>query len=125
STYIDITGEVVYDGLGDSDNAPYACYADITGYIMDLDNAEGEYTVANVRASEGNYGSSTDPYFTGGSSAGWTIFLVYKDRALPARFITSFDGFAAITQAGQSSVDVPVSGFRTNPTGPVRANLMT
>ncbi|MGS2739651.1 T9SS type B sorting domain-containing protein [Sinomicrobium sp. M5D2P17] len=123
SAYTDITGEVVYDGLGNSDNAPYACYADITEYITTLNNAEGEYTVANVRAAEGTYGGTGTNNFTGGSSAGWTIFLVYEDLALSAKFITSFDGFADVR--GNQSVDVPVSGFRTPPTIPVRANLMT
>ena len=125
SDYTDINGEVVYDGLGDSNNAPYACYADITAYVQELGtNAEGTYTVANVKASQGMYNGSNG-VFSGGSSAGWTIFLVYEDRALPARFITSFDGFASVVQAQQSTVDVPVSGFTTNPVGPVRANLMT
>lgn len=121
--YTDISGEVVYDGYNspgfDEDNGPYVCYADITQYITALNDAEGEYTLANIRAGQG------DKYYFGGGSAGWTIFFVYEDRALPARFITSFDGFAAITSGGASSVDVPVSGFRTNPAGPVRANLMT
>ncbi|MGS2764154.1 T9SS type B sorting domain-containing protein [Sinomicrobium sp. M5D2P9] len=121
--YTDIVGEVIYDGYNssgfDEDNGPYACFADITDYITSLNNPEGEYTVANIRVGEGN------KYYFGGASAGWTIFFVYEDLALPAKFITSFDGFAAVTRDGQSSVDVPVSGFRTNPVGPVRANLMT
>ncbi|MBC9798318.1 T9SS type B sorting domain-containing protein [Sinomicrobium weinanense] len=121
--YMDITGEVIYDGYNspdfDEDNSPYACYADITEYIAALDNPEGEYTLANIRAGQGS------KYYFGGGSAGWTIFFVYEDLALQARFITSFDGFAAITRDGESRVDIPVSGFRTNPVGPVRANLMT
>ncbi|WP_161554488.1 T9SS type B sorting domain-containing protein [Sinomicrobium soli] len=126
SVYRDIEGEVIFDGYtsGNSSvtsNSPYACYADITSYITSLSDAEGEYTVANVRAAEGQYKGFNN--FTGGSSAGWTIFLVYEDLSLPARFITSFDGFSWVRD--QQSVDVPVSGFRTNPTGQVRADLMT
>ncbi|SFW38024.1 gliding motility-associated C-terminal domain-containing protein [Sinomicrobium oceani] len=123
SGYLDLTGEVIFDGHNasgfDEDNGPYACFVDITEHVRDLDNPEGEYTLANVRVGRGN------KYYFGGASGGWTIFFVYEDLALPAKFITSFDGFAAITRDGQSSVDVPVSGFRTNPVGPVRANLMT
>jgi len=119
STYTNITGSIVYDegvsNLLTNDCLPYAAYADVTSLINPT-NAEGNYTVADVRASLGN--NSGCP---GGNAAGWNLFLVYSDPKLPGKFITTFDGFAGI-QNGET-LNIPVSGFQSNPAGNVNAKL--
>nr|WP_315141126.1 T9SS type B sorting domain-containing protein [uncultured Flavobacterium sp.] len=118
--YNDITGELIYDainqpnGIGSDRNRPYACYADVTSLLQPLTNANGTYTVANVLSSTG-YNSNT------GLSAGWSLYIVYEDPKLPARSITSYDGFSGI--GGATTLDINVSGFRTIPSGPVNASF--
>lgn len=116
--YNDITGQIIYDAnttpIGSDNNKTYACYADITSLVAGQTDAQGVYTVANVKSSEGTNSGT-------GLSAGWSIYVVYEDPTLPAKYITSFDGFSAI--GGATTLDIPVSGFKTIPTGPVRVKF--
>ncbi|MBE0392147.1 T9SS type B sorting domain-containing protein [Flavobacterium sp. PL002] len=118
TAYNDITGVVIHDAnsapIGTDNNKAYACYADITALITPLTDAQGTYTVANVLSSQGKNGGT-------GLSAGWSIYVVYEDPTLPAKYITSFDGFSGI--GGPTTLDIPVSGFKTIPTGPVRVKF--
>jgi gliding motility-associated-like protein len=115
--YNDIVGQVIYDAdpapIGG--NKPYSCYADVTSLLTGLANPQGTYTVANVLSSQGSNGGT-------GLCAGWSLFIVYEDPTLPSKSITSFDGFSGITSS-TGTLDIPVSGFRTIPTGPVRAEF--
>ncbi|NER14205.1 DUF11 domain-containing protein, partial [Leptobacterium flavescens] len=118
-TYQDITAdEILFDGFNDpvfGVNAPYACYADVTSIISGLGDPNGEYFVANVRATNG--------FISGGGSAGWTLVVVYENPTLPGKFITTFDGFAGV-DSSSGSVDVDYNGFITLPAPfPVRANI--
>ncbi|MGJ8659795.1 MAG: beta strand repeat-containing protein, partial [Cellulophaga fucicola] len=118
-SYVDISAdEVLFDGFGDADfgyYSPYACYKDITSIVTGLADPNGEYTVANIRASVGESPS-------GGVSGGWTMVVVYENPTYPGKYITTFDGYAGI-KSGES-VDIPVSGFTTLPAPfPVNARL--
>lgn len=119
-SYVDITAdEILHDGFTSSDisvrqNSPYACYADVTDLISGLADPQGEYTVANVRATTGQIG--------GGASAGWTLVIVYENPTLTGKRITTFDGFARVRNENPI-VDIDYSGFNTIPVGPVRANI--
>ncbi|MFD2550708.1 T9SS type B sorting domain-containing protein [Bizionia sediminis] len=116
--YNDITGEIIYDAvstpIGSNGSTPYACYADVTGLVQSLADPNGTYTVGNMTSSLGYHGGT-------GLCGGWSLFVVYEDPALPGKAIVSFDGFSAI--GGATTLDVPVSGFRTIPVGPVRAKF--
>jgi gliding motility-associated-like protein len=111
--YADITGSVIWDATAAElgGNRPYACYADVTALVSA--GASGNYTVANVLSSLGKNGGT-------GLSAGWSLVVIYEDPTLPARSITTFDGFSGISTAS-GNLNIPVSGFRTIPSGPVRA----
>jgi uncharacterized repeat protein (TIGR01451 family) len=114
--YNNIVGQLIYDAnltpIGGDNSKPYACYADVTALVTGLANPEGVYTVADVISSTGTNGGT-------GLSAGWSLFIIYEDPSLTSKSIVSFDGFSAI--AGASTLDIPISGFRTIPVGPVRA----
>ncbi|MFH6970007.1 T9SS type B sorting domain-containing protein [Flavobacterium petrolei] len=116
--YNDIVGTVIHDSgtnvIGTS--YPYACYADVTSLVTGAGNPnpEGTYTVANVSSKVGSNGGT-------GLSAGWSLYIVYEDPKLAAKSITSFDGFSAISST--ENLDILVTGFRTIPTGPVRAKF--
>ncbi len=115
SSYIDIKGEIIFDGLnkrGFDASAPYAVYADITNFVKDLELPTGEYIVANIKATQGQ--------IEGGVSGGWTIFFVYEDGSEPGKFITSFDGFAGVTDR---ATDIAYTGFKTVPEGNVFAKF--
>jgi hypothetical protein len=113
--YTDVRGTVIFDGLGKKgfdESAPYAVYADITDLVKELGSATGEYTVANIKATQG--------VVEGGVSGGWTMFFVYEDENESAKFITSYDGFAGVTD---KSTDILFTGFKTLPDGKVFAKL--
>lgn len=113
--YTDIVGQTIFDGLKDKEYleyAPYAVYADITDYVKELTNPTGVYTVANVKATKGA--------ISGGVAGGWTIFFVYEDTQMSGKFITSFDGFAGVTE---KSTDIVFNGFETLPQGIVNAKI--
>ncbi|MBR9855219.1 MAG: DUF11 domain-containing protein, partial [Algicola sp.] len=119
SAYVDITAdEILFDGNGDSDfgsYAPYACYKDVTSMLTGIANPDGEYFVANVRASSGDN-------VQGGVSGGWSLVVVYENPTYPGKYITTFDGYAGI-KSGET-VDIPFSGFTTLPSPfPVNAKL--
>ncbi|WP_321826081.1 T9SS type B sorting domain-containing protein [Maribacter dokdonensis] len=119
-TYQDITAdEIIFDGNGDVDfgyYSPYAAYKDVTSIVAGLGNPNGDYFVANVRASTGNS-------ISGGISGGWKMVIVYENPNLPGdKFITTFDGYAGV-KSGES-IDIPVNGFTTLPAPfPVYANM--
>ncbi|TDS18624.1 gliding motility-associated-like protein [Maribacter caenipelagi] len=118
--YQDITAdEIIFDGNGDADfgyYSPYAAYKDVTSIVSGLANPNGDYFVANVRASTGNN-------ISGGISGGWKMVIVYENPNLPGdKFITTFDGYAGV-KSGES-IDIPVNGFTTLPAPfPVYANM--
>lgn len=87
-------------------------YANITGLVQALDIPYGAYTVANVRATNGR--------ISGGSSAGWTIIIVYEEDNAQGKMITTYDGFAGVTK---KSTDIRFHGFKTLPDGDVKATI--
>ncbi len=114
--YEEIQGEILYDGFekeGFLENAPYAVYANITDKVKQAKNPNGTYTVANIKATLGT--------LSGGVSAGWTLVFVYEDDNLSGKQITSFDGFAGVTN---KSTNINFSGFHTLSEGEVKAKIL-
>jgi hypothetical protein len=115
SHYREVKGELLFDGKKQpmlKNTAPYVAYADITTWVKELQNPNGSYTVANVRATQGK--------IPGGSAGGWLIYFVYEDPNDTAKFIVSYDGFAGITARPH---EIDFSGFKVLPKGQVRAQL--
>jgi hypothetical protein len=113
--YSDVKGELIYDGIEDKDfkeSAPYVMYADITEMVTNSKKPFGTYTVANVKSTTG--------IISGGISGGWSIFFVYEDPKMTGKYITTYDGFAGITD---KSLDINFSGFQTLPEGKVNAKI--
>ncbi|SDB41714.1 gliding motility-associated C-terminal domain-containing protein [Flavobacteriaceae bacterium MAR_2010_188] len=118
SVYTNITGEIVYDAIGnpivsennEPGNTPYACYAEVTDMLAGLSGVEGTYTLANVTSSLG-FNNST------GLSAGWSLVVIYEDPNLHAKSFTTYDGFSHIYDDHYEQVQV--TGFTTPPAGPI------
>lgn len=131
-SYIDLTADTAPDLIGEEDDiifdgydysninnsfkdSPYICYKNITDLVRANPNPNGEYTIANIRATKG--------VRNGSSSAGWVMVVIYENPSQTGKFISLFDGYAGLS-GSIGSVDVNVNGFKTLPSGfPVNARL--
>jgi large repetitive protein len=110
-------GPNVTDSFKDS---PYVCFKDVTSIVGNLTNADGEYTVANVRAARGKR--------DGGGAGGWSLVVVYESPTLTSKYISIFDGYVGVNpDSGVNqlkSVEFDVNGFQTLPSPlPVNAKI--
>ncbi len=106
--YTGLTGTVASSG---SINR-YQGFRDVTALVQaQAPGTTGTYTVANVRATLG-----------AGNYAGWSLVVVVRDSAQPARNLVVFDGLEVVSAA---NVTIPLSGFTTPPAGPVNVRLGT
>lgn len=115
SQYTSIQGQLLFDGINakaTQDMAPYAVFADVTSLVQSLANPFGVYTVANVSATLGT--------LSGGSAAGWSLFVVYEDASMSEKFISLNDGFLSMSQ---QPIDFTYMGFHTPTSGEVRVKL--
>ncbi len=113
--YTNLVGELIFDGINENkfkESAPYAMYADITDIVKNLQDPTGTYTVANIKATQGKV--------SGGVAAGWSMFFVYEDADMTGKFITTYDGFAGVTD---KPTEINFSGFQTLPMGEVKAKI--
>ncbi|WP_233884933.1 T9SS type B sorting domain-containing protein [Tenacibaculum piscium] len=89
----------------------YTCFKDITALVQAESNPNGVYTAANILATEGKAAGT-------GSAAGWTMIVVYENESETRKNISIFDGYADVTD---TEVELSYSGFKTIPTGNVKA----
>ena len=119
--YHNLVGHKVYDGnhivssTGWDQNKGQRAYvyrADVTNLLT---NIGATYTVADMQAPFGTEDSGA------GYAAGWNLVIVYEDLARESRNITLFDGFSVV-RSGRYP-DISISGFKTVPSGPVKARI--
>jgi len=91
-----------------SNGGGYTAFADVTELVSAA--GAGTYTVANVQTGTG-----------GNSFAGWSLVVAYSDADEPLRNLSVFDGLKVVS--GTSSVDIPLSGFKTPSSGMVKTTL--
>jgi large repetitive protein len=124
--YIDIVADNAADPVNDEDaiivsptrtpfvyNRPYVCYKNVTTLLQSLADPNGEYFVANQRASRGRNPN--------GNSGGWSLVVIYESPTVTSKYISTFDGFANVS--GSTQVDFNINGFRTIPFGTVRSKI--
>ncbi len=87
----------------------YGAFVDVTSQVRR--SGSGVYTVANIQAATGE-----DRY------AGWALVVAYEAFGDPPRNLTVFDGLQSVTQS-KPALTIPVSGFQTPLSGPVRTKL--
>lgn len=112
--YKNIKGEVIFDGHDKkffAANSPYVCYAEVTS-ILQSSNSNGYFTVANVRATEG--------VITGGSSAGWVLYVVYEQEDASPKYIRTHHGLSLLNK---EPLDISLNNFRTKELGAVEASI--
>ena len=120
--YHDLVGTAVFDdnvvlsstGYGGADKGQkaYVYRTEVTNLLSGIGNT---YTVANIQAPNGYEDSGV------GYAAGWTLVIVYEDPARESRNVTLFDGFSVVKSG--VSPNIRISGFKTVPSGPVRAKI--
>ena len=107
--YVTVTASQLDSSGANDDTTPYQGFADVTATVRAA--GTGTYGVANVQT-----GTGRDRY------AGWSISVVYRDPAQPARNLTVFDGFQEVSRS-RGSQTITVAGFQTPPSGPVTTRL--
>ena len=117
SFYQNISGKILFDRFKFekskyTDNAPYVCYADVTDIISESQNRNGNYTVANIKATQG--------FTSGGSSAGWLLHIVYETETDIPKYITTYHGLSTIKK---TPLDIKLKDFKTVTEGPVKPSL--
>ncbi len=113
--YQDITGTIIYNGIENPThaiNSPYVCYAEVTELLNDAGEINGEYAVANMRATNG--------YISGGSAGGWMLYVIYQLPTERAKHITTFNGFALVNK---EPVDIKYEDFKGLNQGYVKTEI--
>jgi hypothetical protein len=103
--YQNITGNVLFDGAKNPAfalNTPYVCFTDVTKQLQEAKQVNGEYTVANINATQG--------FVAGGSAAGWMLYVVYEAPTSKPKYITTFNGFSHI---GNQPEIISLDEFKT------------
>lgn len=115
--YVPISGELIYDGINDEtlkNTAPYVYYANVTSLLTTASKVEGDYTVANMRATLGQV--------EGGSAAGWALVIVYENPDSNVKKIITYDGFLAITN--EAAKTFSFKGFKTPEADDFKTRIM-
>ncbi|MDW5289043.1 hypothetical protein [Formosa sp. PL04] len=113
--YTEIKGLIVYDSYLNSsfnDSKPYVCYSDVTELLQETETVNGNYTVANIRATEG--------YVSGGCSGGWLLYVVYENPDDKPKYFTSYNGFLEVDK---EVIDITFADFKTNEVGNIKTSL--
>ncbi len=116
SSYKTITGKIIYDDFtikAFPNNTPYACYADITNLLNETKQVNGEYTLANIRATQG--------FISGGCSGGWLLYVVYEAPSDHPIYVTTYNGFIQVNKKNTSTI--VFKDFKTQEEGFVKTNL--
>ena len=111
-----VEGEVIFDAnkSGEFKNdSPYSCRADVTEYFKSLEDPNGLFTVANIKAVQGMP--------QGGSAGGWLLYVVYKDATQPSKYFTTYDGFRQVNKKG---LEITFDDFQAKTTGPTTSTLV-
>ena len=112
-SYQTLSADEMIDFTGPYTTSYYG-FKNITN-IVQSNGINSRYTLADM-VSENDYNCW----------GGWTIVVVYKNVSEAMRNLTVFDGFANISDFGSvsyQSVDIPISGFVTPPSGPINFEL--
>jgi hypothetical protein len=79
---------------------------------MISNNPYGEYTIANIKATQG--------FIEGGVSGGWILYFVYEDTSKDPKYITLYDGFAHVYN---KPISINLSDFFTPKSGNINSKI--
>ncbi len=107
--YETLIGKIIFDSYNTEvfkTNSPYVCYADVTTKLQNLATINGTYTVANVKATEGE--------ISGGGSAGWLLYVIYEDPSESPKYFTTYNG---LVEVNKEVIDIDFKGFKSKEEG--------
>ncbi len=113
--YETLNGKIIFDSYGTkvfTANSPYVCYADVTSKLQNLKSINGTYTVANIKATEGE--------ILGGGSAGWLLYVVYEDASESPKYFTTYNG---LVEVNKEAVEINFKGFKSKEEGIVTTTI--
>ncbi len=113
--YEALNGKIIFDSYNTgvfTANSPYVCYADVTQKLNGLTSLEGTYTVANVKATEGE--------ILGGGSAGWLLYIIYEDASESPKFFTTYDG---LVEVDKEPVEIIFWDFKSKKEGKFKTSI--
>ncbi|OIQ23478.1 hypothetical protein [Lacinutrix sp. MedPE-SW] len=113
--YKNISGKVIFDGADNSNftlNSPYVCMADVTKLLKSAKQVNGNYTIANIKATKG--------FISGGSAAGWLLYVVYEAPTKNPKYITTYNGFAPVSG---KPVKLNFSNFKALEKGDINTSI--
>ena len=111
-----IKGEVIFDANKNGkfkNDSPYSCRADVTKYFKSLEDPNGLFTVANIKAVQGMP--------QGGSAGGWLLYIVYHDATQSPKYFTTYDGFRQVNKKG---LEITFDDFQAKSTGSTTSTLV-
>ncbi len=114
-SYEAIQGNVIFDSYATevfTTNSPYICYADVTSKLQGLATIKGTYTIANVKATEGE--------ISGGGSAGWLLYVVYEDPTESPRYFTTYNG---LVEVNKEAIDIDFKDFKSKEEGVINTTI--
>ncbi|MHA7057175.1 OmpA family protein [Aquimarina sp. M1] len=114
--------EIIHDYYNDDKSLfkQYSCYKDITAQVMSLEDPTGTYTVANIPATTSEI--NDDAALGNGLAGGWTMVVIYEDKAKPRKRFYVYDGFVNIDSKAKP-VEFSFDNFQTIPEGAVHAKI--
>ncbi len=110
-----IKGDIVFDSFEKGifpGSSPYVCYADVTEHLQKKPGFNGTYTVADIRATEGN--------ISGGSSAGWLLYIVYENPLESPKYFTTYNG---LVEVNKKPVEITFKDFKTKKAGDINTTI--
>lgn len=116
SHYIPIEGTVIMDEKTSKkleNTHPYVCFADVTSLLQNTENTNGDYTLANMRATQG--------FAPGGSAGGWLLYIIYENDLESAKYFTVYNGFADVYE---EPVNILFQNFKTPEKGDIKTSLL-
>jgi len=114
-TYEALNGKIIFDSYNTGvfiTNSPYVCYADVTKKLNSLTSLKGTYTVANVKATEGE--------ILGGGSAGWLLYIIYEDDSESPKYFTTYDG---LVEVDKEPVEIIFRDFKSKKEGKFKTSI--
>lgn len=113
--YIPITGKTIFDSFNNdvfATNTPYVCYADVTSLMQNLPSINGAYTVANIKATEGEV--------FGGGAAGWLLYIVYEDPEESPKYFATYNGLIGLSE---EPMEMTYRGFLSKEEGDIKTTI--
>ncbi|MCB0452702.1 MAG: hypothetical protein KDC94_07385 [Aequorivita sp.] len=114
-TYESLNGKIIFDSYNTevfTTNSPYVCYADVTSKLQNLASINGTYTIANIKATEGE--------ISGGGSAGWLLYIVYEDASESPKYFTTYNG---LVEVNKEAVAIDFKDFKSKEEGIVNTTI--